>query len=102
VPQAEREEFINVGVIVCARTPEFLAAEFVLDTARLQAFTSSVEMDEIRGHLDSIKQICAGGEAAGALGRMSRRERFGWSRRAARSSKLPPFTPASAKTRKTL
>lgn len=78
VPQAEREEFINVGVLVCSRTPEFLDAEFALDSARLNAFAPIVDLEEVRRHLNSIKQICAGGETAGALGGMSRRERFDW------------------------
>ena len=78
VPQAEREEFINVGVIVCSRTPEFLGAEFALDPARLKAFAPGVDLNEVQSHLNSIKQICAGGESAGALGGLSRRERFDW------------------------
>jgi hypothetical protein len=78
VPQAEREEFINVGVIVCSRTPEFLAAKFALDPSRLQTFAPHVDLEEVNGHLESIRQICAGGEGAGPIGRLSRRERFDW------------------------
>ena len=78
VPLAEREEFINVGVIVCCQTPEFLDAEFALDLPRLNAFAPRLDLDEIKGHLDSIKQICSGGEDAGPIGKLSRRERFDW------------------------
>ena len=78
VPHAEREEFLNVGVILCAQTPDFLDADFDLDQQRLSLFAPELNLDEVRGHLEAIRTICAGGEAAGALGKLSRRERFDW------------------------
>ena len=35
-------------------------------------------MTAIRAHLATIPAICAGGEAAGPIGKLSRRERFDW------------------------
>jgi hypothetical protein len=37
-----------------------------------------VDLDAVRRHLASIGRICAGGEGAGELGKLSRRERFDW------------------------
>lgn len=78
VPQAEREEFLNVGVILRCQEPEFLDAAFALDPARVTVFAPGLDLDEVSNHLQAIRDVCAGGEAAGPIGQLSRRERFDW------------------------
>jgi hypothetical protein len=78
VPRVDREEFINVGVIVACQDSGFLEARIELNEARLRALDSNVDIVTIRGHLETIPAICAGGKAAGPLGSLSRRERFDW------------------------
>jgi hypothetical protein len=78
VPRVEREEFVNVGVIVSCPSKNFLDARIALDEARLLALDPGIDMDAVRAHTDSILAICAGGEKAGPLGRLSQRERFHW------------------------
>ena len=78
VPRVERQEFVNAGVIVWCREQDVLAARIELDEARLRALDANVDLGAVHRHLASILQICSGGEAAGALGRMSKRERFDW------------------------
>lgn len=78
VPRVDREEFINVGVIVACQDSGFLKARIELDEARLLALDPSLDIATIRGHLETIPAICAGGKAAGPLGALSRRERFDW------------------------
>ncbi len=78
VPRVEREEFVNVGVIVSCPGEDFLEAVIELDEARLTALDPSIDMEAVRAHLAAIPAICAGGAAAGAIGRMPPRERFRW------------------------
>ena len=78
VPRVEREEFINAGVIMSCPALDFLQARIELDEARLLALDSSVDLDSVRASLGSIPLICAGGPAAGPIGRLSPRERFHW------------------------
>jgi len=78
VPRVDREEFVNVGVIVACQESGFLEARIELDEARLLALDPTIDIATIRGHLETIPTICAGGKAAGPLGAMSRRERFDW------------------------
>ena len=78
VPRVEREYFVNVGVIVSCQDESFLEARIELDETRLLALHAELDMAEIRAHLATIPTICAGGEAAGPIGRLSRRERFDW------------------------
>jgi hypothetical protein len=78
VPRVERQEFLNAGVIVWCRELEHLEARVELDEARLRALDTSADVDAVRRHLASIARICAGGDAAGELGKLSKRERFDW------------------------
>jgi hypothetical protein len=78
VPRVERAEFVNVGVIVSCQDESFLDARIEIDEARLVALHGEVDLDAVRAHLATIPAICAGGDAAGPIGKLSRRERFDW------------------------
>lgn len=78
VPRVEREEFVNVGVIVSCPQKEFLQARIEVDESRLKALAPDIDLDAIRTHLASIPAICAGGPQGGSIGKLSRRERFDW------------------------
>jgi hypothetical protein len=78
VPRVEREEFVNVGVIVSCPFKDFLEARIELDEQRLMALDSTLDIEAIRAHLATIPVICAGGEQAGPIGQLSQRSRFHW------------------------
>ncbi len=78
VPKVERQEFVNVGVIVSCPAHDFLEARIELDEHRLQALDATLDMEPILAHLATIPAICAGGAAAGRIGQLSKRERFHW------------------------
>jgi hypothetical protein len=78
VPRVEREEFVNVGVIVSCPDMKFLEARIELDEKRLLALDGTLDLEAIRAHLATIPAICAGGEGAGPIGRLPAKERFRW------------------------
>lgn len=78
VPRVERGEFVNAGVIVCCAPQDYLVACIDLDEDRLRALDPAADIEAVRAALAAIPAICAGGPAAGALGRLSLRERFDW------------------------
>jgi len=78
VPRVEREEFINVGVIVLCASAKFIEARIELDERRLLALDPALDIESVRAHLASILAICKGGEEAGPIGRLSQSERFHW------------------------
>ena len=78
IPRVEREEFVNVGVIVSCPAREFLEARIELDESRLIAVDPTLDIETVKAHLASISTVCAGGEQAGPIGRLSQRERFHW------------------------
>ena len=78
VPRVERGEFVNAGIILSCDIERILLAGIELDEKALLAIDSRVELDLVRSALQSIPAICAGGEAAGDIGKLSARERFHW------------------------
>src|SRR4051812_5081851 len=78
VPRVEREEFVNVGVIVSCPVKDFLEARIEIDEPKLRALDPAIDLEVVRMHLASIPLICAGGEKAGPIGKLPARERFRW------------------------
>jgi hypothetical protein len=78
VPRVERGEFINAGVVLSCKSAGYLKAGIELDEARLLALDPAADIDAIRATLATLPAICEGGAAAGALGRLSSRERVDW------------------------
>lgn len=78
VPRVERGEFINAGVILFCLTHRYLAAKVELDEPRLRALAPEVDVALVRGHLEAIPRICAGGRSAGPLGQLPQKERWHW------------------------
>ena len=75
VPHVEREEFVNVGVVLFCRTRRFLAARISVDEAKLRILAPELDWDLVKQHLELIPEICAGEGPIGALGQA---EAFHW------------------------
>jgi hypothetical protein len=78
VPRAEREEFVNVGVILFCDACNSLGARIDLDEARLLALWPAIDLAIVKDHLDGLRRVCEGGASAGPIGLLSVRERFRW------------------------
>ena len=78
VPQVEREEFLNVGVVVFCPKQKFLQLKFHLDKERLKIFSCDLDVEELRGYLEGFERICSGDTNAGTIGKLPIAERFRW------------------------
>jgi hypothetical protein len=78
VPHVERGEFVNAGVIVACASKGYLKAGVELDENRLRAIAPAADLESLRAALSAIPAICAGGDGAGPIGRLTLRERFDW------------------------
>jgi hypothetical protein len=78
IPDVERGECLNAGVIVFCRPRRFLAARMALDTARLRALAPGVDLEAVQAHLDAVERIAAGDPAAGPIAALPASERFHW------------------------
>jgi hypothetical protein len=78
VPRVEREEFLNVGVVLYSQAADFLEAAYRVDEARLRAFAPEVDVEDVDQALETICQVCRGVTGGGlpTLGGLGRR--FGW------------------------
>ncbi|GAB3986143.1 DUF3037 domain-containing protein [Spirosoma daeguense] len=78
VPSVERQEFLNVGVIMYCRSQGFLQTRWVLNEDRLQAFSAKLDIAELQARLSAFERICAGKKEGGPIGKLSIAERFRW------------------------
>ncbi|MES1214965.1 MAG: DUF3037 domain-containing protein [Bacteroidota bacterium] len=78
VPRVEREEFLNVGVIIYCKSQQFLQTIFTLDESRLLALYPDVDINEVRLHLNSFEQISIGNTEAGPIAALDLASRFRW------------------------
>ena len=78
VPRVEREEFLNVGVVVYCAQQKFLQAMIEHGEARLRAFCPHCDVAEIMEYLYSFRKICEGGAGSGPIGVLPPAERFRW------------------------
>ena len=78
VPRVEREEFLNVGVILYCPKKGFLKVRYQVDEARLKAFSCHLEVTELEEYLRTLERICIGGKSGGPIGVLPIASRFRW------------------------
>jgi hypothetical protein len=74
----DREEFLNVGVILFAREQRFLDARIELDRERLRTLAPDADVELIERHLRTLQAICAGSPEGGPIAALPPPERFHW------------------------
>ena len=101
VPRVDREEFVNVGVVLYCQAADFLGSASLVDEGRLRALDAGIDVDAVRHALDAVEQVCRGaahvdfdvGSRATAYGERDGRDdpstRFGFLR-APRSTVVQP------------
>ncbi len=78
VPRVDREEFLNVGVVLFCSRSKFLELIYTLDEARLHAFAPSLDLQELAGHLSAFADVVRGGSGSGPIGKLALADRFRW------------------------
>ena len=92
VPRVEREEFINVGIIMFSKQARFIKARYQVDEKKLCLFSSELDMDSLYAALKVFDHICSGAKNAGPIAAMDIPERFRWLT-AVRSSSIQTSRP---------
>jgi hypothetical protein len=78
VPDAERGERVNVGVVVYSPRLRFLGARTHVDADRLRELFPGVDLVAVETALAKRAAIAAGEPAAGPIAAMSPSDRFGF------------------------
>ncbi|MEX1103925.1 MAG: DUF3037 domain-containing protein [Dehalococcoidia bacterium] len=76
VPRVEREEFVNVGVVLHSRERRFLGCRVEVDPGRLRALAPDIDLASVESHLASFRSVCEGGAMSVELPTPT--ERFHW------------------------
>jgi len=78
VPRVEREEFVNIGVILYCKQQRFLQTIYTLDEERLLSFCASLDIQILKAYLYAFEQICKGTKEGGPIGKLDIASRFRW------------------------
>jgi Protein of unknown function (DUF3037) len=89
VPRPEREEFLNVGVVLYCQGAQFLDVKWRCDPERLRALAPALEVDQVCAALDFMEGVCAGDQRGGAAATKPMGQRFGFLK-APKSTVLQP------------
>jgi hypothetical protein len=89
VPRVEREEFVNVGVVLYCQKAAFLGSGWHLDEHRLSSLCRGLDLEAVRRTLDHVEAVCRGEDGSGPAASRDLGVRFGYLR-APRSTVVQP------------
>jgi hypothetical protein len=78
VPDLQRGEAVNAGIVLYCRRGSFLAIAGTVPTERLRALAPDIDLDEVAAHLQALTRIAAGDAEAGPIALQPQSERFHW------------------------
>jgi hypothetical protein len=78
LPDIERQEFLNAGLILFCRPRRFLRARASLDRSALAALAADCDAGAIEEQLRLVERIAAGEPDAGPIAALEPSERFHW------------------------
>ncbi|MGH3308131.1 MAG: DUF3037 domain-containing protein [Nocardioides sp.] len=89
VPRVEREEFVNVGVVLYCQASDYLDVRWSVDPDRLRVLDPRLDLDQVCEALAFVAGVCAGDQRGGTAARQPIGTRFGFLM-APRSTVLQP------------
>lgn len=78
VPRVEREEFLNVGVIVFVKAKGYLGMQYEMDVSRLSTLFPETDLQEVSSQLETFNKICRGDLSGGPIAALDTPSRFRW------------------------
>jgi hypothetical protein len=78
VPRVDREEFLNVGVVLYCEEAGFLDVAWRVDRDRLAALAPGLDLDAVCDALAFVEGVCAGDARGGAAAAEKAGTRFGF------------------------
>ncbi len=78
VPRVEREEFLNVGLILFCKRARKIHVRFEVDHTRLATLFPQIDLVQLRHNLDAFVKIAHGMKTGGPIAQFEVAERFRW------------------------
>ena len=94
VPKVEREEFVNVGLMLLCKRQKYLRIEYHIPTGKMTSFCPEFDIEQLKINIDSFVKICNGKSDGGPIGQFAIEERFRWLT-AVKSSSIQTSRPHS-------
>ncbi len=78
VPQVEREEFINAGILIYSKPAKKLLVKTHFNEEKYGLFPTSLDPEQVQLNLRSFVLIVNGDQAGGPIARLDLASRFRW------------------------
>lgn len=78
VPKVERQEFINIGVILYSRKSKYLSMKWHINEEKVNAFSNEIDISMIKDYLLAWEDVCLGAPKGGKIGELEIQVRFRW------------------------
>jgi hypothetical protein len=78
VPRVEREEFLNIGIILFCKRAKFIKVLYHLNDAKIEALSNDFDIEQLHCNITALEKIVNGGKDGGPIGEMDIPERFRW------------------------
>ena len=78
VPRVEREEFVNVGIILFCKRQRYLRTIINFESDKILMLSPGADIEQIDLNLKSFVKICESGGKGGPISNLEVSERFRW------------------------
>lgn len=78
VPRVEREEFLNIGVILFSKTAKFIKVHYQINAAKIEMLSHDFDTEQLECNLFSLQKIVDGAKDGGPIAQMDMPSRFRW------------------------
>lgn len=78
VPRVEREEFVNIGLMLYSKRQKYLRIKYQIPTKKIQAFCTDFDLEILKVNLEALVNICEGKKEGGPIAQFEKDERFRW------------------------
>lgn len=94
VPKVEREEFINIGLLLFCKRQKYLRIEYNIFSDKIKSICSEFDIEQLTQNIESFVKIGKGDKNAGPIATFDIAERFRWLT-AVKSSSIQTSRPHS-------
>ncbi len=78
LPVVEREEFLNVGIIMFSKKAKFIKVLYKVNETKLRVFCKEIDIEQVQLNLKSFEDIANGNKNGGAIALFDLPSRFRW------------------------
>ncbi|MFQ3173543.1 MAG: hypothetical protein ACI8W0_000638 [Flavobacterium sp.] len=78
LPKVEREEFLNVGIVLFCKKAKFIKVLYSLNMEKVLSFSAEADVEQIQRNLSAFQKVAHGTKDGGPIALMDIPSRFRW------------------------